>query len=91
MFGGAFDIDNFVAMYVRDDSIDLDAGWQGTINNALVIQSETIGNHCIESDGLAGYSNLGAGVADDFIARNLNTRVTINNITCIISPTPAAG
>ena len=91
MFGGAFDIDNFVAVYVRDDSIDLDAGWQGTINNALVIQAETIGNHCIESDGIASYSGLGAGVADDFIARNLNTRVTINNLTCIISPTPTQG
>lgn len=91
MFGGAFDIDNFVAVYVRDDSIDLDAGWQGTINNALVVQSETIGNHCIESDGIASYSGLGAGVADDFITRNLNTRVTINNLTCIISPSAVQG
>lgn len=91
MFGGAFDIQNFVAVYVRDDSIDLDAGWQGTIDNALVIQAESIGNHCIESDGIASYSGLGAGVADDFISRNLNTRVTINNLTCIISPTPAQG
>ncbi|MEM9404064.1 MAG: serine/threonine protein kinase [Pseudomonadota bacterium] len=91
MFGGSFDIENFIALYVRDDSIDLDAGWQGTIRNALVVQSETIGNHCIESDGLAGYGSLGAGVADDFIARNLNTRATINNLTCIISPTPTQG
>jgi hypothetical protein len=91
MFGGSFDITNFVALYVRDDSIDLDAGWQGTIQNALVVQAESIGNHCIESDGLAGYSGLGPGVADDFIARNLNTRVTINNLTCIISPTPTQG
>ena len=91
MFGGAFDIDNFVALYVRDDSVDLDEGWQGTINDALVIQSANIGNHCIESDGLGGYSDLGAGVADDFIARNLNTRAVINNMTCIISPTPEQG
>ena len=91
MFGGAFDIDNFVALYVRDDSVDLDEGWQGTITNALVVQSAGIGNHCIESDGLGGYSDLGAGVADDFIARNLNTRAVINNMTCIISPTPEQG
>ena len=90
MFGGAFDIDNLVALYVRDDSIDIDEGYQGTITNALVIQSETDGNHCIESDGIGSYSSLGAGVADDFIARNLNSRVTINNISCIVSPNGSA-
>ncbi|MDX1480607.1 MAG: hypothetical protein R3315_02970 [Woeseiaceae bacterium] len=90
MFGGSFDIDNLVALYVRDDSIDIDEGYQGTITNALVIQSETDGNHCIESDGIGSYSSLGTGVADDFIARNLNSRVTINNISCIVSPNGSA-
>lgn len=91
MFGGAFDIENLVALYVRDDSVDLDEGWQGTITNALVVQSESIGNHCIEADGIGSFGDLGAGVADDFIARNLNTRAVINNMTCIISPTPTQG
>lgn len=91
MFGGNFDINNFVGIYVRDDTLDIDEGYQGTITNSLIIQSETIGNHCIESDGIGSYSSLGAGVADDFIARNLNSRVTFNNITCIISPTPTQG
>ena len=91
MFGGAFDIDNYVGLYVRDDTIDIDEGYQGTISNSLVVQAEGIGNHCIEADGLGSYSSLGVGVADDFIARNLNSRVTFNNITCIVSPTPKQG
>ena len=92
MFGGAFDVTNLLAMYVRDDSIDLDEGWQGTISNALVVQSESIGNHCIESDGIGSYSDqVAANNTQNIIDANLNTRVTINNLTCIISPTPGQG
>jgi hypothetical protein len=90
MFGGNFTVNNFVALYVRDDSLDLDEGWLGTINNALLIQSETDGNQCIESDGLGSFSDLDAPTVEDFIARGLNTRVTINNLTCIFSPNGAA-
>jgi hypothetical protein len=85
MFGGAFDIENFVAVYVRDDSLDLDEGWHGTISNALIIQSETDGNQCIEADGLGSFDDLDPSVVEDFIDRGLNTRTTINNMTCIFS------
>jgi hypothetical protein len=85
MFGGNFDIDNFVALYVRDDSLDLDEGYIGSINNALIIQSEADGNHCIESDGIGSFEDLDAPAVEDFIARGLNTRVAINNLTCIFS------
>ena len=91
MFGGKFDVDNYVALYVRDDSIDLDEGWQGSITNALVIQSESIGNHCIESDGIGSYDDLTTPVREDFVNRGLNTRAVINNLTCIISPTAQQG
>ncbi|MDH5240187.1 MAG: serine/threonine protein kinase, partial [Gammaproteobacteria bacterium] len=86
MFGGAVDFMNFVALYVRDDSIDIDEGYIGTISNALVIQSESDGNQCIEADGIGSYSSLDQATKDDFIARGLNSRPTINNLTCIISP-----
>jgi len=89
MFGGNFDVNNFVALYVRDDSLDLDEGWIGTINNALLIQSEADGNQCIESDGLGSFDDLDAATVEDFIARGLNTQVTINNLTCIFSPNGA--
>jgi hypothetical protein len=85
MFGGSLDISNFVALYVRDDSIDIDEGYNGTITNALVIQQETDGDHCIEADGLGSYSGLDQATKDDFIARGLNSAPTINNLTCIVS------
>jgi hypothetical protein len=85
MFGGAVNISNLVAVYVRDDAIDVDEGYNGTIDTALVIQSETDGNHCIEADGLGSYSSLDQATKDDFIARGLNSAPTINNLTCIIS------
>lgn len=87
MFGGAVSFENFAAVYVRDDSIDIDEGWIGSIDTALVIQSETDGNHCIEADGIGSYSDLAAdqAVIDDFINRGLNSAPTISNLTCIIS------
>jgi hypothetical protein len=85
MFGGSFDITNLVAVYVRDDSIDIDEGYNGTITNALVVQSAADGNHCIEADGIGSYGDLDQATRDDFIARGLQSAPTINNLTCIIS------
>ncbi len=85
MFGGAVDFENFAAVYVRDDSIDVDEGWIGSIDTALVIQSETDGNHCIEADGIGSFDSLDPAVVEDFIARGLHSAPTINNLTCIIS------
>lgn len=85
MFGGSFDITNLVALYVRDDSIDIDEGYNGTITNALVVQSANDGNHCIESDGIGSYGDLDQATRDDFIARGLQSAPTINNLTCIVS------
>jgi len=90
MFGGAVNFENFVAVYVRDDSIDIDEGWIGSITNGLVIQSETDGNHCIEADGIGSFSDLDPAVVEDFIARGLNSQTTITNLTCIVSPNGAA-
>lgn len=84
-FGGAVNIDNYVAVYARDDSIDIDEGYSGTITNSLVIQQETNGNNCIESDGLGSYSDLTQADRDAKIAQGINSRPTINNLTCIIS------
>ena len=84
-FGGSVDVTNLVAIYARDDSIDIDEGYDGSITNALVIQNEADGNHCIEADGLGSYSSLDQATKDDFIARGLNSRPTISNLTCIVS------
>lgn len=85
MFGGSVGIENYVALYVRDDSIDIDEGWNGTISNALVIQSATDGNHCIEADGIGSFGDLTTDVVEDIIARGLQSSPTINHLTCIIS------
>ncbi len=85
-FGGAVNVNNYVGLYSRDDTIDIDEAYIGTITNALVIQSETDGDHCIESDGIGSYSGQDQATIDDFVARGLNSRATINNLTCIVSP-----
>jgi hypothetical protein len=89
-FGGSADVDGFVALYVRDDSIDLDEGYNGTISNALVIQQENDGDHCIEADGIGSYSGYpdtpeGEAAKQALIAAGLNSRPVINNLTCIVS------
>ncbi len=91
MFGGAVNFNNFLAVYVRDDSIDMDEGYMGTITNALVIQAESIGNHCIEADGIGSFSDLTDAEIEAQIAQGINSRVTIENLTCIVSPTPVQG
>jgi len=85
MFGGAVNINHYVALYVRDDSIDIDEGYIGTFDYALVIQSESDGNRCVESDGIGSYSSKDQTFIDDMIARGLNSSATIKNLTCIIS------
>ena len=90
MFGGSVDVDGLVALYVRDDSIDIDEGYNGTISNAIVIQQENDGDHCIEADGIGSYDSYPADAAGEaakqaLIAAGLNSRPTINNLTCIIS------
>ncbi|HZD54210.1 MAG TPA: hypothetical protein VE175_14265 [Woeseiaceae bacterium] len=89
LFGGAVNIDNYVAVYARDDSIDMDEGYSGTITNALVVQSATDGNHCIEADGIGNFDELDSATIESIIAQGINSRPTVRNLTCIISPNGA--
>jgi hypothetical protein len=89
-FGGAVNFTNFVALYVRDDAIDIDEGWSGTITNAMVVQSATDGNHCIEGDGIGNFDELDEATIEAVIAQGINSRPTITKLTCIISPNGAA-
>ena len=83
-FGGAADLSYYIGLYARDDSIDLDEGYRGKIEHALVIQSLTDGAHCIEADGVGSWTQARA---DDMVARNLHTQPLIRNLTCIVTPT----
>lgn len=80
-FGGAVDVDHFIAVYVRDDSIDFSDGWVGTIETALVIQNQLDGNRCIEGDNI-GDTRAAQGVPLDTAPL---TVATIKNMTCIVS------
>lgn len=86
-FGGGVNVTNYVALYVQDDSIDIDDGYYGTVANALVIQGGGIdasvgsrtGAHCVESDGASARSE------NDVFDEAYLSRGTINNLTCISS------
>jgi hypothetical protein len=78
-FGGSVNITNYIALYVRDDSIDFSDGYNGTIDNALVIHSPTDGNRCVEGDNVAS-SRLGGGASQTPL-----TSPTIRHLTCIPS------
>ena len=73
-FGGAVEVRNLVALYVRDDSIDYADGWVGSVTNALVIHQEGNGNRCIEADNQGGA----------FDATPL-TNAQVAHLTCITS------
>ncbi len=83
-FGGAVSLENYVGLYVRDDSLDIDEGYRGTIKNALVIQSLTDGAHCIEADGVGSWTQARA---DEMVPRNLHSQPTIRNLSCFVTPT----
>ena len=89
-FGGAVNINHYASVYARDDSIDIDEGYSGTINDALVIQSATDGNNCIEADGIGDFGNLDPTRVEEIIAQGINSRPHINHLTCIISANGAA-
>jgi len=74
-FGGAVNVSNLVALYVRDDAIDFSDGYVGTVRNALVIQSATNGNNCVEGDN--------AGAAPFTVTPVSNP--TLSNLTCLLS------
>ena len=91
MFGGAVNVTNYVGLYVRDDALDFDQSYRGTVTNALVIHGETTGNQCIESDGLSGFSGLDAATVEDLMTRGLHSQPVLRNITCIVSPSIDSG
>jgi hypothetical protein len=87
-FGGAVNVDNYVALYVRDDSLDFDEGYIGRINNALIVQQETDGANCIEADGIGDYASLTDAQRQTVIDAGINSRPVINHLTCIFSANP---
>lgn len=86
-FGGSVNVTNYIAMYIQDDSLDYTDGYNGTIENALIIQAQGSGNRCIEGDNI-GEARAGAGEA---LGTAPVTNPTIRNMTCIVSNAEPAG
>jgi hypothetical protein len=80
-FGGAVNLKNVVAMYVRDDSLDFSDGYVGTIENALVIHAPTDGNRCIEGDNVSD-TRLAGGTSGN---QTPISAPTVRHLTCIPS------
>jgi hypothetical protein len=82
-FGGSVNVTNYVALYVRDDSIDFSDGYSGTVRNALVIHAPQNGNNCVEGDNIA-VGRIPA--TPNNTASNVPlTKPTISHMTCILS------
>ena len=71
-FGGSFDMDHIVITGADDDALDLDQGYQGTIQYLFIHQDAATGNHGFE------WSNQGT----DFTATPL-TSPTVCNATVV--------
>jgi hypothetical protein len=87
-FGGAVNVENFLGLYIRDDSLDFDEGYIGTIRNALIVQQQTDGANCIEADGIGDFGNLNDAARQAVITQGINSRPTIDHMTCIFSANP---
>ncbi|HVJ30243.1 MAG TPA: serine/threonine protein kinase [Gammaproteobacteria bacterium] len=82
-FGGSVNVTNYVALYVRDDSIDFSDGYSGTVTNALVIHAPQNGNNCVEGDNIA--VGRVPGTTPGAASTLPLTRPTISHMTCIVS------
>jgi hypothetical protein len=72
MFGGGFDARYLVVTGAADDSLDIDQGFQGSLQHVLLHQDPTVGDNCLE------WSNQGA----DFAAEPI-TSPSVANLTCV--------
>ena len=83
-FGGSVSVTNYVALYVRDDSIDFSDGYSGTVKNALVIHAPQNGNNCVEGDNIAS-GRIPPGGTPGAASTLPLTKPTISHMTCIMS------
>lgn len=81
-FGGAVNVKNYVALGVRDDSLDWSDGYIGKIQFALIKHDFNLGNRCIEGD------NTGSSAVDDL---EPFADPVVSNMTCITSGQTGTG
>ena len=64
-FGGTVNCRNLVAVFCNDDNLDADLGFQGTVQNVLIVQNNTSlgADNAFEFSGLTGNTTVGTGTA----------------------------
>jgi trimeric autotransporter adhesin len=64
-FGGTVNCRNLVAVFCNDDNLDMDLGFQGTVQNVLIVQNNVPGgqgaDNGFELSGVTGSSSTGTG------------------------------
>lgn len=74
-FGGSVNVTNVVVWNTGDDAIDTDQGWEGTVDNVIIIAP---GDECFELDGSEG------GVAKTHVIKNASAQATTFEGTDVI-------
>ncbi len=87
IFGGTVNLSNIIVWNTGDDAIDTDQGWDGTLDNWIVINP---GDEACELDGTEGPAAAGnftltngtvkAQNADGLVDNDANTNVNMNNV-----------
>ncbi len=86
--GGAVTLSNVAVLYARDDSLDVDEGYNGSLSNLLLIQDQFSGDQCFAVDGIADFETLTATDSEDIINQGINSQVVVDNLTCVASGVP---
>jgi hypothetical protein len=64
-FGGTVNCRNLVAVFCNDDNMDMDLGFQGTVQNVLIVQNNIPGSqgadNAFELSGVTGFASTGTG------------------------------
>ncbi|GAB3650097.1 hypothetical protein GCM10028791_16870 [Echinicola sediminis] len=89
-FGGTVNVKNVVFWNVKDDAVDADQAWNGTLDNFIIAHSENTGDNCFELDGPEGSYENGnytlingtviAGGSAKLVDNDNNTNVDMSNI-----------
>ncbi len=87
IFGGTVNVSDVIILNTGDDAIDTDQGWDGTLDNWIVINP---GDEACELDGTEGSAASGnftltngtiqALDADGLVDNDANTNVNMNNV-----------
>jgi HAMP domain-containing protein len=81
-FGGTVNCRNLVAVFCNDDNLDMDFGFQGTVQNVLIVQNNIPGSqgadNALEFSGVTDFALVGTGpaIADA-------TKPVVFNVTAI--------